>query len=122
LGVRLLELLARLIRRVPRLSQYLPSVLHHPALAPAGPESIFISTTPSTADRSNKAMWFWYLFQMLVTFAAASAGIYFEQNIAHEHFGYAVPALAAGIAYVITLLLSRLIDLYQRIRAPQQIR
>jgi hypothetical protein len=64
----------------------------------------------------------WYLFQMLIMIAAGWAGIYFEQYIAHEHFGYAVPALAIGFTYLITLLPSRLIDLYQWIRARQQIR
>jgi hypothetical protein len=45
-------------------------------------------------------MWFWYLFQMLIMFGAWCAGYYFEQNIAHEHFGYAVPFLAGLTAYI----------------------
>jgi len=61
----------------------------------------------------------WHLFQMLIMFAAMSAGIYFERYIAHEHFGYAVPALAIGFTYLITLLLSRLIDLNHWIRSRQ---
>jgi hypothetical protein len=59
----------------------------------------------------------WYLFQMLIMIAAGWTGIYFEQYIAHEHFGYAVPALAVGVTYLITLLLSRLIDLNHWIRS-----
>jgi hypothetical protein len=55
-------------------------------------------------------MWRWYLFQMAVMIAVGFTGIYFEQNIAHEHFGMAVPFLAAATSYLATLLLSRLID------------
>jgi hypothetical protein len=47
----------------------------------------------------------WYLAQALVFLGVSFWLIHFERDIAHEHFGYAVPVMAFVATYLFTAII-----------------
>jgi len=56
----------------------------------------------------------WLVLQLLVAFAVASGIIYFDSQTGVRTGGPAIGVLAFGAAWLVTWLLSRLLDLKRR--------
>jgi hypothetical protein len=61
----------------------------------------------------------WFLFQAAVMIGVGFPLIYFEQNIAHQHFGMAVPFLSIVAAYLATRLVNFILSSNSRFLGGQ---